>query len=350
MSETHNDELPENSVSRLTTSPGELLRRERDLLGLPLGDVAEALNLRPSVVDGLEQDNYDEIPVPAYRRGYLRAYARHLGMDEQEVLDAYKAQAGSSEPERKVTSIQASRPPSRLGAWLFKLVTLLVIVGLVVVTAIWWQSRGGNEPPGFGDTSSEYEAGYESEYEETSSQTDSEAPAGPSEGSPESPSATQDETAQAMANRSNAMAEEEAADAMASRDSAEVDPIVPQAGEEPTQGVAAPASEATAEAEAETETAANESAEEQETAPATNANLLELSFSEQSWTEIFDATNQRILVGLQSPDTQVSVEGQPPFRLTIGNATGVELRYQGEPVDLPARAGANNVARFTLEE
>ncbi|CAM3868710.1 RodZ domain-containing protein [Vreelandella rituensis] len=346
MSETHNDELPENSVSRVTTSPGELLRRERDLLGLPLGDVAEALNLRPSVVDGLEHDNYDEIPVPAYRRGYLRAYARHLGMDEQEVLDAYKAQAGSSEPERKVTSIQASRPPSRLGAWLFKLVTLLVIVGLVVVTAMWWQSRGGNEPPGFGSSSSEYESGYE----EASSQTDSEAPAGSSEGPPESPSATQDETAQAMADRSNAMAEEEATnmlqgaqptspDAMASRDSAEVDPIVPQAEEEPTQGVASTA-----------ETAANESTEEQEAAPATNANTLELSFNEQSWTEIFDATNQRILVGLQSPDTQVSVEGQPPFRLTIGNATGVKLRYQGEPVDLPARAGDNNVARFTLEE
>ena len=29
-----------------------------------------------------------------------------------------------------------------------------------------------------------------------------------------------------------------------------------------------------------------------------------------------------------------SVEGEPPFRLTIGNATGVELRYQGEDVNL----------------
>ncbi|MWJ27261.1 DUF4115 domain-containing protein [Halomonas sp. ZH2S] len=343
MSETHNHETPENSVSRVSPSPGELLRRERAQLGLPLSDVAEALNLRPAVVDGLERDNYDEIPVPAYRRGYLRAYARHLGMDEQEVLDAYKAQAGSSEPERKVTSIQASRPPSHLGAWLFKLVTLLVIVGLIVVTAMWWQSRGGNEPPGFGGTSSE--------YEETGSQTGSEVP----ESLSESSSATQPETAQALAERSNALAEEEATgmsqgtqptspDAMASRDSAEVDPIVPQAEEEPTQGIASTDAEAT------TETATNQAVEEQETAPATNANTLELSFNEQSWTEIFDATNQRILVGLQSPDTQVSVEGQPPFRLTIGNATGVELRYQGEPVDLPARAGANNVARFTLKE
>ncbi|EGP20875.1 DUF4115 domain-containing protein, partial [Halomonas sp. TD01] len=87
-----------------------------------------------------------------------------------------------------------------------------------------------------------------------------------------------------------------------------------------------------------------------ETAPATNPNLLELTFNEQSWTEIFDANNQRVFVGLQTPGTTASVEGEPPFRLTIGNATGVELRYEGENVNLVQRAGANNVARFTLGE
>ncbi|MGM0521147.1 MAG: RodZ domain-containing protein, partial [Pseudomonadota bacterium] len=79
-------------------------------------------------------------------------------------------------------------------------------------------------------------------------------------------------------------------------------------------------------------------------------NTLELTFNQQSWTEIFDANNQRVLVGLQEPGTSASVEGEPPFRLTVGNATGVELRYQGDVVDLEERAGANNVARFTLGE
>lgn len=85
-------------------------------------------------------------------------------------------------------------------------------------------------------------------------------------------------------------------------------------------------------------------------APAADPRQLELTFNEQSWTEIFDANNQRIFVGLQEPGTSASVEGEPPFRLTIGNATGVELIWAGESVDLGARAGANNVARFTLGE
>ncbi|HSH57424.1 MAG TPA: DUF4115 domain-containing protein, partial [Halomonas sp.] len=81
-----------------------------------------------------------------------------------------------------------------------------------------------------------------------------------------------------------------------------------------------------------------------------DAGRLAFTFNEQSWTEVFDATNQRIFVGLQEPGTTASVEGEPPFRLTVGNATGVELIWQGESVDLVERAGANNVARFTLGE
>ena len=92
--------------------------------------------------------------------------------------------------------------------------------------------------------------------------------------------------------------------------------------------------------------AAEEAVVEEEAAA--DPRRLELTFNEQSWTEIFDADNQRIFVGLQEPGTTASVEGEPPFRLTVGNATGVELTWAGEPVDLPARAGANNVARFTL--
>jgi cytoskeleton protein RodZ len=103
-------------------------------------------------------------------------------------------------------------------------------------------------------------------------------------------------------------------------------------------------------ADAATDVAEAPAEEVADAAPAANPNLLELTFNEQSWTEIFDANNQRVFVGLQTPGTTASVEGEPPFRLTVGNATGVELRYQGELVNLAERAGANNVARFTLGE
>ena len=303
-----------------TSTAGELLSRQREALGVPIVDAARALNLRTAVVEGLEKDNYEEIPVTAYRRGYLRAYAKYLGLDDKLVLDAYQARHGSSETERKIAPVAVTRPPSKVGAWLFKLVTLLVIMGLIGVTVAWWQSRGGSEPPSMGTSST---------LEEDAADSATPPPTEPMvEPDPVVIPPMIDEPQVSMED------EDASTDTDASTEPAS---DVADASAEPVTDVA----EAQA-PEAPAEDAAPE--------PVANPNLLELTFNEQSWTEIFDANNQRVFVGLQTPGTTASVEGTPPFRLTIGNATGVELRYQGDTVNLAQRAGANNVARFTLGE
>ena len=172
MSDTQSQEnIIDSPNTTDSASPGELLARQREQLGIPLTDAARALNLRPAVVEGLEQDDYQEIPVAAYRRGYLRSYAKYLGMDDRLVLEAYQARSGVTDTEHKVTPVSTARPPSRIGAWLFKLVTLLVIAGLIAVTVMWWQSRGGNEPPGFGSTSTEETANATAEPAEAENST-----------------------------------------------------------------------------------------------------------------------------------------------------------------------------------
>ena len=355
MSGTQSQESVINSTT--TASPGELLFRQREQLGVPLADAARALNLRPAVVAGLEQDNYQEIPVAAYRRGYLRAYAKYLGMDDRLVLEAYQARSGGTDTERKVSPVSTVRPPSRLGAWLFKLVTLLVIVGLIAVTVMWWQSRGGNEPPGL--DSSTTNSSTTNSSTTNASTTNASTTNEPANAPAQSPSALTETSGESAAASSSFTTSEE--NAGLTSDAARITPT-PTAPQSPTSGDAGESAEAdvaetdVTESEAaeagiaESDAAESESPSIADAEPAARANTLELTFNEQSWTEIFDATNQRVFVGLQSPGTSTTVEGEPPFRLTVGNATGVELRYQGEEVDLPARAGANNVARFTLGE
>lgn len=328
MSDNHDITAADTAPS---ASPGELLRRERETQGLVREDVASALNLRQSVVAGIEEDNYEQVPVAAYRRGYLRAYARLLGMDDNRVLDAYTTQFGSHESEHRVIPVQVTRPPSRIGAWLFKLVTLLVIVGLIGLTVVWWQSRDGNQPPAVdesGPVSVETLDGTTTIEEAPRPDIDESIPPVPLEGV-------------------------DPLDTLAPRPG-EVDPsgaevLMAQATLPPAANVTGPADDTT-----DTPTVAEmEVAPEAETAEAVmpaSRNTLQLTFNEQSWTEIFDAANQRVFVGLQEPGTVATVEGEPPFRLTIGNATGVELRWGDESVDLGAQAGANNVARFTLGE
>lgn len=352
MSDTQSQEnvidSPSTHVTPTSASPGELLARQREQLGIPLTDAARALNLRPAVVAGLEQDDYQEIPVATYRRGYLRSYAKYLGMDDRLVLEAYQARSGVTDTERKVTPVSTARPPSRIGAWLFKLVTLLVIVGLIAVTVMWWQSRGGNEPPGFGSTTPEETSTAPAEPASEAAETEESAGSSFTSGDESAtlPSNATNVTPSSTAEQDQGPSAQDDADAIAGLDESILDS---------DSGADAESDELSSTGQREGEQSATEqdSAESEQTAAAeqtANANVLELTFNEQSWTEIFDATNQRVFVGLQTPGTSTTVEGEPPFRLTVGNATGVELRYQGEEVDLPARAGANNVARFTLGE
>lgn len=330
MSDNHNIDTVDFGSQ---ASPGELLRRERETQGLSREEVATALNLRPAVVGGLEEDNYEQIPVAAYRRGYLRAYARLLGIDDRPVLESYASRFSSQEVEQRVTPVNVSRPPSRIGAWLFKLVTLLVIAGLIGLTLVWWQSRGGSELLDFGDsspvsvdnldgTTTLVEEAPRPEVEES-------LPPLPEEGV--DPIGTQAPVAPSP------QVDPAGAERLAT--AGDTDETIPADVEAVTEEVA------------ETPDIVTEEEPEVAEVPATgDVRQLQLTFNEQSWTEIFDANNQRIFVGLQEPGTTASVEGEPPFRMTIGNATGVELTWRGEAVDLAARAGANNVARFTLGE
>lgn len=334
-------------------SPGELLRRERDAQGLSISEVAGTLNLRPAVIQSLEADRYDEIPVATYRRGYLRAYARLLGVDEGLIFDAYRARFGSDDAEQRVTPVQVQRPPMRLGAWLFRLATLLVIAGLVGSTLLWWQSRGGSEPPIVGDSdpvavdrlngTPSLPDPMPGSQESDSAFTD--LPPLPAADAPPAPPSRVD------ADSARALFDAAAEDAIDPSEAA-TDPGLEEGAVEDLAGGleegagASPEAGTTEAGSAESPADSEESAAAE--APAADPRRLELTFNEQSWTEIFDANNQRIFVGLQEPGTTASVEGDPPFRFVVGNASSVELTWAGEAVDLPARTGANNVARFTL--
>ena len=338
-------------------SPGALLCHERESQGLTREEVGAALNLRPAVIEGLEIDNYDEVPVVTYRRGYLRSYAQLLGVDVGRVMALYEARMGNEEVERKVTPVYINKPPSRLGAWLFRLMTLVVIAGLIGLTLMWWQSRGGSEPPEVSDNGpvSVDTIDGNAAVSDEGTEGDDNLPPLPAEDSEmglvdgeqaSADSAAESASAEPGASTPSTVAATEAAAAEAS------EPADDSANDSTDQAASAGADDASDEQTASVDDAQGaEDEDAAEAAPAADSRrILKLTFNEQSWTEIFDSTNTRVFVGLQSPGTEATVEGEPPFRMTVGNATGVELLWGGETVDLQQRAGRNNVARFTLGE
>jgi len=70
-------------------SLSEKLRRERELRGISLKQISEDTKIGVRFLEALEQDRLELIPGEFYRRSYLRAYAKYLGLDEERAVNAY---------------------------------------------------------------------------------------------------------------------------------------------------------------------------------------------------------------------------------------------------------------------
>ena len=75
-------------------SPGTVLRAAREQAGLSIEHVAEKLHLLQSIVSSLEKDCHDRIRGETFVRGYMRNYARLLGISDDDVVNRYNASKG----------------------------------------------------------------------------------------------------------------------------------------------------------------------------------------------------------------------------------------------------------------
>ena len=78
---------------------GTLLREAREAKGVTLADVQEATRINSRYIEALEEGQYDILPSEVHVRGYLRNYARYLGLDPKPLLDRYELNRSDRRPE-----------------------------------------------------------------------------------------------------------------------------------------------------------------------------------------------------------------------------------------------------------
>src|SRR6266542_3086031 len=81
------------------------LRQARQARALSLDDISQATKISPTLLKAIENDAFDRIPPGLFTRGYLRAYARAVGVEPEGVVERYResflAQPVESEPEQE---------------------------------------------------------------------------------------------------------------------------------------------------------------------------------------------------------------------------------------------------------
>lgn len=106
-----------------------MLTQHRTTQGFTIGEVAARLRIRPAMLLALEQDDYSALPAPIYAIGFLRSYAGFLGLDSDQMVQAYRQEATlSGGGDYCLPPIEhPQQRPSRLFIWLscLALTTLL---------------------------------------------------------------------------------------------------------------------------------------------------------------------------------------------------------------------------------
>ena len=124
--------------------PGAYLRKAREDAEMSVDKVATALLLHSATVEAIEADAYERLPAPTFVRGYLRGYARVLGLPAGPVLEIFDRQG--FEPPPLSTDITESTQ-AHTSDTAVRLVTYAVAVVLVLLVGLWWHSQ---EDGGFG--------------------------------------------------------------------------------------------------------------------------------------------------------------------------------------------------------
>jgi cytoskeleton protein RodZ len=113
------------------TTFGERLKRERELRGVTLEEIAVATRINPRFLEALENEQWGQLPGGVFNRGFIRSIARFLGLDEEGLVADYSfATQGQPEIALHLETFEAKRPS--------RLASLVLLLGLGIVFACGW--------------------------------------------------------------------------------------------------------------------------------------------------------------------------------------------------------------------
>jgi len=125
-------------------SVGQYLRQQREAKSMSLEEVARATRVPMSSVERLELDQFDELPGEVFVRGFMKSYARAVGIDSDDVLARYTA----SRRVAWVTPLPLSSPtrPARSKRYGVAIAFVLLLILFTLALSIVLKPRGDDVP------------------------------------------------------------------------------------------------------------------------------------------------------------------------------------------------------------
>lgn len=129
---------------------GERMRREREMRGIKLEDISESTKISRRNLLALEEEHFDRLPGGIFNKGFVRAYARFLGLDEEAAVQDFMAasadyeQPAALQPPGSESVVKLPVIPSEASEKRKQLVwTLAALIVLAAGAAGWYSLNPG---------------------------------------------------------------------------------------------------------------------------------------------------------------------------------------------------------------
>lgn len=307
---------------------GEQLRLGRERLGLSVSAIADEQHLRPSVIQAIESGDYNKIDSELFLKGYVRAYARQVGLDADAViadldreLEPVRQQKEQEHEANPLVSIERNKRRKRQLAKLLVLLVVIAVAGYLIVGYL-AEREGVSDPVSAPDT--------ENISEMPALQDDLSPPVSEGQGA---------EVLEAPRSESEPPTADDAADPIMSSEDSLPTESLPEDGVTPAEIPPAPQI---------TEPALQEAAPP--VASEVTEGRLQMSFTDDCWVQVTDANGNRLASALRRSGDELDVTGEAPLTVVIGAVSAVEsIRFQGEALNVSNLRVVNNRSEFTLE-
>ncbi|WOX06407.1 RodZ domain-containing protein [Microbulbifer pacificus] len=352
------DQVVSISPEASANTVGAILRAAREKAGLTSDELARRLCMTPDKLEALEQDAFERFAGVTYVRGYIRNLCKELGLDNAAVMEAFvqqvPAEASKVFDRAPVGTVMASRGEKQGGSLFMPMVLMLAVAA---AGGYWWmdqQSGGASQLVRIdtqGADTSELQ-GATSSYGAQADTAEADVSLAASDaasleaGDAGSVLTGEDaglndaletdaeiaETGDLVAGYGDDLGEGSGADSSVASAAVAVTEETPVEEQVAAPSVAAPAAAVQARP-AQPETQPQGQSAGNPTASAVAAPQLVISFDEESWLEVSDATGYKMISKLQPAGSRVELDGRGPFSLMLGNAAAATVTFNGEVVD-----------------
>ncbi|MGY2413509.1 RodZ domain-containing protein [Pseudomonas pergaminensis] len=325
-------------VAANRVNPGDTLRQARESNGWSLAEVALKLNLTTTSLGNLEAGAFDKLPGHTFARGYIRAYAKLLGIDQAVLVQEFDQFTGTDSQGSNVHGLGRIEEPVRVSHTILRIVSLLLLIAVIGGGFVWWQDQASQRSKDLTSNAMEH---VEVESADGTTQIhplDEPEDQAVAEGqaAPEAPLAT----------------EQPATETAPAATAAAPAPATPAA---PAHTPAAPVAQAhtpAAPAQAPATTAPAAPAAPAISPPTTPALIagdgrVQITFIADCWTQVTDGNGKVLFSGLKRKGDTLDQGGKPPLTLRLGFARGAQVAYNGQSVDV-APFTSGETARLKL--